>query len=162
MQKKGISGIIVAILMILIVVLGTGMVWVVIQNMLDKGTSEIESGLSSSVILKVQEVSPVYSETNPQDLESIEVIVSRDIGKGDLQKIKFLFYDSSGESLSKEKESVIGELGKETFTFDAISFSINEIEKVAVAPIVLSNNQEKIKDITDTYKLSSAIGLSSP
>ncbi|MEN7982634.1 MAG: archaellin/type IV pilin N-terminal domain-containing protein [Nanoarchaeota archaeon] len=148
MDKKGISTIIATIMMILFVLIAAGVVWVVIQNLLAEQTEEISSGLDRITL------SIVGSSVNITDTE-VSLTINRDIGKGDLVKIKIILYDTEGESYSQNVDAeTLTELGSKKFTINKGDFTT--IKKIAIAPITKSaSGKESLKGIVNTHKISS-------
>ncbi len=148
MTKRGISTIIATIMMILFVLIATGVVWVVIQNILSEETEEISSGLDRITL------SIVGSSVNLSDALNVSFIINRDIGKGDLVKIKIILYDEEGESYAEDVgASTLGELGSKKFSISKGGLTIS---KISIAPITESiSGKETLKGIVNTYKIPS-------
>lgn len=148
-MKRGMSTIIATIMMILFVLIATGIVWVVIKNILSEETEEISSGLDI-ITLSIVGSSVDFSESG-----KVSLIINRNIGKGDLAKIKIILYNEEGDSYVKEvTASDLGELGSKKFTISTGGFT--NIQKISIAPITISaSGKETIKGIVSTSKNSS-------
>lgn len=148
-SKKGMSTIIATIMMILFVLMATGVVWVVIQNILSEETEEISSGLDR-IALAI-----VGSSVDLSESGKVSLIINRDIGKGDLIKIKIILYNEEGESYAEDTNATtLSELGSKKFTIG--DGSLANINKISVAPIVKSGSgKETLKGIVNTYKIPS-------
>ncbi|MFC1666090.1 archaellin/type IV pilin N-terminal domain-containing protein [Nanoarchaeota archaeon] len=143
--NKGISTIITTVLMIVLVLAAVGVVWAVIQNILSEQEKEITSGLSR-VVLSIVEDSLEFSS------EGVSLVIYRDIGQGDLSKIRIILYNEDGESEYKDVDaSGLSELGNGKFV---ISTSFLKIEKISIAPIIKSSGDDNLQRIVDTYVLS--------
>ncbi|MCW8965390.1 MAG: hypothetical protein OQK82_01690 [Candidatus Pacearchaeota archaeon] len=144
MKKQGISTIIATVIMILFVIVGSGIVWVVIQNLLSQESEDISSGLNR-VSLSI-----VDSSVNITDSQ-VAFIINRNIGEGELSEIKILLYDEEGESYSENIDaSTLDELGSKKVTVS--KSNIANISKISIAPVILTESgSESIKGISDTY-----------
>jgi FlaG/FlaF family flagellin (archaellin) len=145
-DNKGISTIIATIFMILFVMIAAGIVWVVIQNILSSQSEEISSGLDRVTL------SIVGSSVNITNSE-VSLTINRDIGQGDLIKIKIILYDSDGESYSQDVDAEsLTELGSKKFTIS--DGDLTDIEKISIAPITKSaSGKESLKGIVYTYNV---------
>jgi flagellin-like protein len=144
--NKGISTIIATIFMILFVIVAAGVVWVVIQNILSQQTEEISSGLDRVTL------SIVGSSVNITNTE-VSMIINRDIGQGNLVKIKIIIYDKDGESYAEDVDAKsLTELTSKKFTIS--KGSLGEITKISIAPITKSESgEENLKGIVNTYTI---------
>ena len=131
--------------MIAFALIAIGIVWVVISNILDKNQEDIEAGLSN-VELDIVDSSVVIAA------EGVSFQLKRDIGKGDLVKVKFVFV-GDGKTEVLERNMTTGELDRKSFSFDVSDFEkIETIEKISVAPIIrLESGRESLRDIADIY-----------
>jgi flagellin-like protein len=145
-NKKGISTIIATIMMILFVLIAAGIVWVVIQNILSSQSEEISSGLDRVTL------SIVGSSINITNSE-VSLTINRDIGQGDLTKIKIILYDSEGESYAEDVDAEsLTEL--ESKKFSVSKGGLTDIEKISIAPITKSaSGKESLKGIVYTYNI---------
>lgn len=144
-NKRGISTIIATIIMITLVLVSMGIVWIIIQNILTEETENIESGLERVTLFIVESSVELTSGKTP-----LELIINRDIGKGDLSKIKIILYDENGESHPTDVDAAtLTELGSQKFT---INTPIITVTKISIAPITTSSSgKETVKGIVDTY-----------
>ena len=144
MNKRGISEIITTVVMVALALVAIGVVWVVISNILEQSKEDISSGLSR-VALDIESVAL------SDDKKSLNVKIERDVGKGDLSKIKFLLSDGE-TTISEEQTTTMQELDKNTFPV-----SLKElvyVKDVSVAPVLKTESgKEKLMDITDKYEV---------
>ncbi len=133
MNKKGVSQIIVTVIMITIVLAAVGVVWVIVQNVLSEGAEDI-SVASQRITLDVEQVKVTDS--------GIDVRVHRDAGEGDLAGIKFIVSDGVGTQVFEE-ETALDELGTKTFSLSYDGF----VKSVEVAPVILSSSGKKATGI---------------
>jgi len=122
------------ILMIVFTLVAVGIVWVVIQNIISESAEDITlEGLSLNV-----EVQSAKVENG-----NMTVNVKRNVGKGNLTGILFVFFDGKN-SESKQIEISLKELEGMTFTFDLDELNVSEIKTVSVAPIFLSGSGKEV------------------
>ena len=142
-NKRGVSGLVTTLIMVLLVLVSIGIIWPVIKNIISGGVEQISLG-QLTIDLKIKEAK--IDESN------LIVRVSRNVGKGDLVGVKFAI---SNESLTKviEKTTNITELEDQTFNLGSV---VSSVKEVSIAPIIQS---EAGKDVTgnvaDTFKFSS-------
>jgi len=107
-KKKGLSAVISTLLLILLALVAVGIIWVVINNIISKGSEEV--GFSQFTLdLKIKQVKV--------EQDGIHITVKRNAGKGDLQGLKFFLSDGQTQK-SFEVESNIKELEEKTFVLD--------------------------------------------
>jgi hypothetical protein len=83
-NRRGLSTIIVTLILILVSIVAVGIIWVVVKNIIQTGTEGV--GLSQfSLNAKIISVSIDNSSNN------ISVTVKRNAGKGELEGISFVF-----------------------------------------------------------------------
>jgi len=124
MNKKGVSTIIVTVIMITIVLAAIGVVWVMIQNILEQGAEDI-SVASARINLDVQNVKVTE--------DGVDVQVRRNKGEGNLVGLKFIVSDGIGTEIFEEP-TTISELGTQKFSLPYTGF----VKSVEVAPILQS------------------------
>lgn len=90
-NKRGLSTIVATLIIILLVLVAVGIIWVVVRNLVQQGTEQID--ISSKCFdteiraVKVTNVSNLYTVT-----------VSRGASNQEIGGIKLIFVDSNGES----------------------------------------------------------------
>jgi len=132
MNKKGVSGVIVSVLLILIVIAAVGILWAVISEFMKSNAERIEMGLNT-VNLEIVENSMVYVPVT----DELSLKVSRDSGDGTVSKLKFVVYDDSGESSSYTIEQSIGKLETKTVSI-FLDEEVDYVSKVEVFPVAIS------------------------
>ncbi len=141
MRKRGISGVVVTIMLVLISILAVVIVWQVIRNTVESGAEQTESGLGSFFInLKIEEVKII-------DDVKAEVKVKRDAGKGDVDNIKISVENDKGESFVYTGKG-LNELDIETYRFD---LNISNPTKIELYP-VQDNKIGKISDSETNFE----------
>lgn len=93
MNRKGISGVVVAILIILIAVIAVSIFWVALRPAIEKTTTQIGKGEECLYLnLKVDSVS--YNDVS----DELTVYVFRDAGEADLKRVRVIYGDKSYDS----------------------------------------------------------------
>ena len=151
-NRRGLSAIVTTLLIILLSIVAIGAVWVVISNVIDEGSEDINlARFTLDIVIK-----SAYVDT--ADSNKIKVSVRRSVGKGDVKGLNFVFSDGS-KSVVVRKDIVLNELDERTFEFtsaelEGIGFGSGDT--VSIAPIFDSSGSEKTGEITDTEKISSS------
>ncbi len=144
MRKKGLSEVVITIILILLMLVAVGVVWIVIRNVISEGGEQVSLGMLT-LNLEIENV-----QVNSG---SIDVRVKRNAGKGDLAGINFIISDGVNTEVIK-KETTMGELETVNFNLD-IMMNANNAESVSIAPIFLSESgKEIIGNEVDTYKFN--------
>ncbi len=112
-NKRGLSNVIVVVLLILLAIAAVSIMWGVLSNVLQRTGAQL-STTTDCLEIKVEIVSASYDTIN---LELIATI-RRDIGRGDLQKIKFLIDNQLLQNVQKINEDAtsLGEQGTKLVT----------------------------------------------
>ena len=141
MHKRGISGVIVALILVLLALVAVGILWFVITNILSEGSEGI-SLRRLFVDLEIKKV--ILAEDN------ITIIIKK-TGKEDIVGIAFIISDGENSETIK-KPTDIQELGERTFILIPEEISIDSIEKISVAPIFkLESGEEELGGIVDIW-----------
>jgi len=143
MKKRGLSGVIATLIMILLVLVSTGIVWVVIKNILNQGEEQISVG---NVFIDM-DVKSVKIKSDG----SLDVRVKRNTGEGDISGIKIIISDGvKTETFDESLNS--GELDVfEERTFNLVYDGL--VKEVSVVPILkLESGKEKTGSVSGTYK----------
>ena len=109
MQKRGLSTIVITLIIILISLVAVGIIWVVVRNVIQSGTEGIALGqftLGADII----NVNVDNSSNN------VSLSVKRSSGEGEITGIKFIFSDEADSEIITEKIA-LGKLEKKRFTF---------------------------------------------
>ena len=146
MDKRGLSAVITTVIIILLVMVSTGIIWVVIKNLVVEGSEEISFG---RFVFDLSIKRAYMSGTD------VWVSVRRSPGGGDdLIGINLIFSNRT-DSIVIEKTIALRELEERTFVFTPAEVpGIGAGDEVSVAPIYLSDSgREKLGDITDTEEI---------
>lgn len=126
-EKKAQTSVIAVILIVLISIVSLLIVWNVVFPLLkekSREAGEIEKVLG--VNLEVKEVILFVTGAS-------RVAVTRKAGKGEIDGMKFIFYDEEGNSHAETKEGVLEELETKTYYFSPVGM---KIKSVSVVPFV--------------------------
>jgi len=94
-NKKGVSTIIVTVIMITIVLAAVGVVWVMIQNILDQSSSDID--LNS----KCLKVNLVATKMVCSDATTCDVTINRKAGGDEIGGVKLIFSNTTSGNVGE-------------------------------------------------------------
>jgi flagellin-like protein len=144
-QKRGLSGVVTTLIIILLVLVALGITWVTIRNILKEGTSD----LSLEQLTLSLDIRDAYV-----DGELVRVNVRRDSGGGDLSGIKFIF-DNGEETFESDISVDMGELEARAFIFTSAEVGgIDIVETVSVAALYMVGNNEEVGNILEVWTRS--------
>lgn len=139
MRKRGISTVVVTVLMILIAIVAVIILWQAIKSLIsqDIGINLVSLKIKSAVA----------------NGKIVDIKIKREIGEGNLVKIKFVFENE--RSYSEIIENNMGELEERDFSFN-LTGKINAT-KVSVAPIVKTEKgNEKLGNLVDSKEIENS------
>ena len=143
-DKRGLSTIVVTLILIVLSLVAVGVIWVVVSNLLNTGTQQATSSFGQIFLnLKVQNV-------NIKSNGDVDVTVQRNSGAGDLKAINFIVSDGTDSKVIKQITS-LQELGTQTFTLPYSTLGSMAIKIISLAPVINSNGQETVGNIIDKY-----------
>jgi hypothetical protein len=144
-NRKGLSTIIVTLILILVSLVAVGVIWVVVRNVIQTGTEGV--GLSQfSLSAKILDVSMDNSSNN------ISLTVKRNAGEGELEGISFVF--SSGENNEVITRNVsLKELEQMNFYFHLINTSVSDLISVSIVPLIKQDEKQITGIALDKYNL---------
>ena len=144
MNKSGLSTIVITLLLIVLAMVAIGIIWVVVQNVLDQGTDDVDLGkLTTS--LSLVKATVINSD-------ALDVVVKRKAGKGSLLGINFIL-DNGENTEIIENLTVLNELDQRTFRLDP-EMNAGDIKSVSIAPIFGTGPEDKsLGDIVDDYEI---------
>ncbi len=153
MKKRGLSTIVVTLLIILLSLVAVGVVWVLVSNVLKSGAQQANFQFGTLFLdLKIGKVT-IDSGTG-----DTSVIVSRGSGQGDLTGVAFILSDGKNTKTIK-KMATINELESQTFIFTSSDLgSVSFIKQVDIAPIVGDQVGSKVDSISSDY-YDSCLGI---
>jgi hypothetical protein len=141
-KKRGLSSIIVTVLLIGLTIVGVGIVWAVVSNIIKTGTKEV--GLNQfSLSAEISDV----SLNNPSN--NVSLALKRNAGKGDLNGVSFVFSNDAGTEIKTENVS-LKELEQMKFNFH-LNTNVSSLIKISVYPLIKQNGKESRGNILYTY-----------
>ena len=148
-NKKALSAVVTTLILILLVIVAIGIVWVVIKNILSESSEEISAGLSRVTLEIIEDSVKINNNDN-----TLSFVVSRDIGKGDLNKIKVILKDTQDNTYSEEVDvSSLTELGTKRITINKGGLTM--IKSISIAPVIKTEKgKEKLFAVADEIKFS--------
>ena len=135
---RGLSNVIVTLIMIVLVLIAVGLIWTAVQGTIESGTEQIEI---SSKCLKVDIKATKLACTTAG---VCNVTITRSVGGDDLEGIKLSLTNAVGET--NYIHDIPGNIVPlETKTELAIDTGITDVSRVEVAPYFLDNaGQEQL------------------
>ena len=142
---KGISEVITTLIIILLSLVAIGIVWVIISNILQSSSEEIEIG-QFTINLDIKSVKIQNSDVN--------VTVKRNKGVGNFTGLNFIFSDGKNSETIRQNET-LKELNTKTFTFTLTELNATRLKAVSIAPIFkLESGKEKQGNIANNFEVS--------
>jgi hypothetical protein len=93
-NKKGLSSIVTAVIMIVLSLIAVGVVWTIINNVVESGSEKVS--LSSSCLdVKIKATKVICSGTNEG---TCDVTLKRESGGKDIEGVKLIFTDEAKEN----------------------------------------------------------------
>ncbi len=149
MNKRGLSEVVTTLIIILLVLVAIGSVWVIVSNVLSKGSDSIELG---KFTIDVNFLKASLNGSNAL------LTVKRTSGAGNLTGLKFIISDGFN-SEDFDEATNLTELQEKTFIVNLSSLNPDNAKTVSVAPIYSSaSGKETIGDVTDTYTFRAGSG----
>jgi|TARA_Y100000310_G_scaffold333256_1_gene410439 flagellin-like protein len=139
MDKRGISGVIVTVLLVALVLVVGGVAWVAFSKVVGDASEEINIGRVSLDL----EIISAFADGN-----NLIVNVQRKKGNGELVGIKFLVDSEDDQEILEESVS-LDQFDSEKFTLSLSSIDPNQIIRVSIAPVLDSGTA----DIKDVYEI---------
>jgi len=142
MQKRGLSTIVITLILILVSLVSVGIVWVVVRNLIQTGTEGVSLG-QFSLSAKIMGVIVDNSSNN------ITLTVKRNVGKGDLSGINFVFSNGTDTEIITRNVS-LKELEQMKFDFH-LNFSVSEVVTVTLIPSIRSGGNQILGNVLGIY-----------
>ncbi|MCK9567994.1 hypothetical protein M0R72_03500 [Candidatus Pacearchaeota archaeon] len=144
-NKFGLSSIVISLILILLSLVAIGVVWAVVNGILEDASNEI--GIEQFTISI--DITKAYEYDG-----NVSVNLKRNVGSGEVVKIMFLLSDGENTE-SYTLESSLGELESKKFNIPVLQLNSSEIEEISVAAIFESSGgEETLGDILDTYTIT--------
>ena len=139
-NKRGLSDVVTTLVIILISLVAIGVVWVVIQNVIQKGSEQVELG-QFTLDLQIKAV-------QVQDENVTIVIVKRNPGEGEFVGMNFIFSDGQNSEIIREN-TTLQELDQRSFTIT--------LSEINTSNLIVKNNNllySKYKCVESAHSLS--------
>jgi len=145
LNKRGVSGVIVSVLMILLVIAAVGILWAVIQSFTEDSLGGV-AGTADCLTLNLDIVSAVNTTVGGK----LDVVVRRVAGDGDLSGVQIFVEDATGTITSGEGSGTIPKVGEsKTLTITHVDIEADQTVKIAG---LIGDNQ---CDVSDTATITS-------
>lgn len=154
--KKGLSDIVTAILIILLVLVAIGIIWAFLRPVISEGAGQVE-GIADvySTILTIESQSAQLDETT----QTVSFVVSRGSGTGSIAGITSIIEDGSGNTKSFRNETVLGSLDSRRIYVHYGSSGLGKPVSVAVVPMFgTSSGQERLGSESNKVSVSTSTG----
>jgi hypothetical protein len=143
MSKRGLSAVVITLIIVLLSLVAVGVVWTVVSRIIKSGSGGIGTGLEK--LTTSLDITNAYEQSG-----NIIVTVKRGTGKENLIKIKFILSDGDSETLTED--TALAELEEHAFSLTPAKLISADIRKVSVVPVFgLADGSESVGDVTDTY-----------
>ncbi|VVB84102.1 Uncharacterised protein [uncultured archaeon] len=145
MEKRGLSTIVVTLILIVLSLIAVGAIWMIVNNIIKSNSNN--TGISGLTInLKI---------TNAYEQDGkIYTSVVRNPGEGELSKIKFIFSDGINSEIISNDTS-LAQLDTNIFAISLSKLTAAEVKTVSIAPVFkLSDGTESTGAIADTYNIA--------
>jgi hypothetical protein len=151
MKKKGLSTVIITLILIVISLVAIGAVWLVVSNLL-KGQSENVGTDKLTFSANIERV------TLQDSVNNASITVERKVGAGDMKGMKFYFYNSTSVEVRTEYVA-INELVSRKFSFN-LNMNISSLEKISIVPIFNSKDgKDNLGNVADTYDVKNSVHI---
>ncbi len=147
--KRGLSAVVTTLVIILLVLVSTGIIWVVVRNVIESGSEQIELG-QFTLDLEIKSVKIEGSDVTT-------VVVRRNPGEGNFIGINFIFSNGTDTEVIRE-DVVLNELNERSFTLTLTEISTANLKDVSVAPIYESaSGKENEGDVADSFEVTESM-----
>ena len=146
--KRGLSTIVVTLIIILVSLVAVGIIWVVVRNVIQRGSEGVSIG---QFTLKA-EIMNVKLDNVSND---VSLTVRRKPGEGQFRTLKFVFSDGKNGEVITEAAS-INELEEKKFNLHLYNLSVSNLTSISIVPVFVQNGKETIGGVLDEYKVSEA------
>jgi len=144
--KKGLSTIVITLIIILISLVAVGIIWVVVRNVIQSGTEGIALGqftLGADII----NVNVDNSSNN------VSLSVKRSSGEGEITGIKFIFSDEADSEIITEKIAM-SKLEEKRFTFHLTKLAVSKLISISIVPVLSSSSgKETLGSVLSKYNV---------
>jgi hypothetical protein len=147
-NRRGLSTVIVTLILILVSLVAVGVIWVVVRNVIQTGTEEV--GLSQfSLNAKIMNVLVDNNSNN------ISLTVKRNAGEGELIGISFVFSNSNADTEVITRNVSLKELEQMKFYFH-LNTSVSDLISVSIVPLIKQDEKQISGIALDKYNFGSS------
>ena len=154
-NKRGLSEIVTAILIVVLVIIAILIIWAILKPMIKSGSEQVHESKVTILLDIIPADSYLDKEANEGKGE-VGIKVKRQAGRGNLAGIKFIFHKGNERVIRERRQDEganLQELEGRLFVF---KLPINDIdkdnlEKVSIAPIIDINGKEVTGTIQETW-----------
>lgn len=144
MKKRGLSDVVTTLIIVLLVLVAIGIIWVVVKNVIQKGSEQIEIG-QFSLDLQIKSVNVQGDDV------TIGVDVKRNPGQGNFVGMNFVFSDGQNSETIRQNIT-LQELEEKSFTFTLTKINVISLKTVSIAPIYkLDSGKESTGNVLDNF-----------
>jgi hypothetical protein len=143
-NKKGMSTIVITLLIVVLSLVAIGGIWAVVQNVLNTNSKQIQTGTITANL----DVINAYEE-----LGTVRVKVTREAGAGEITKIKFILSDGGDQEVITEEVEGFDEYETLDFILTPTKLISGTILTISVVAVVKSGDTEVVSGITDVQTL---------
>jgi hypothetical protein len=149
-NKRGLSTIIVTLILIVVSLVAVAIFWVVVRNLLQTGTEGIGLG-RYTLSANIKNVNLDNSTNN------VSLTVERNPGQGEINGIEFIFSDGTESEVVKETISM-KELESRKFYFHLTKLNVSKLISISIAFLIKQDNTETLGDVVDKYNVGEGGG----
>lgn len=147
LEKKGVSEILITVIMVGLVLVAIGVVWAVISNLVGSQTDEVTINSDCLTI----DLRPTLANCSAG---TCDVLIKRNAGGDDFAGVKLVFYYANGTSIIKESSGNIDPLA--TVKKQVTGVDNNTAERVEVSAYFLNDvGEEQVCSQSSSVTISS-------
>jgi len=143
--KRGLSTIVITLIIILVSLVAIGIIWVVVRNMIQTGSEQISM---SQFNLKAEIMEVKLNNVS----NNINLTVKRNPGEGKFTSLKFIFYDGQDYEVITQTVS-LNELEEKKFNFRLNNLSVSRLVSISMVPVLNQQGKESIGEVLYKYKI---------
>ncbi len=144
-DKKGLSTIVITLIIILISLVAIGIIWLVVRNIIQVGTNQIALG-QFTLDVKIKDFAVDTSSNN------VSLTLKRSSGGGEISGIKFIFSDGKNSETIIE-EVPLAPLEERRFILHLVQLNVSDLVSISIFAIVNQNGEESIGNVLDEYNI---------
>jgi len=142
-KVRGLSTIVVTLIIILVSLVAVGIIWIVVRNVIQRGSEGIQMG-QFTLDAKIKNVNLENISNN------VNLTVKRNPGEGAFTGLKFIFYDGRNSEVITQTVS-LNELEERGFNFHLNILNVSQLVSISIVPILNVNGKETIGNVLDKY-----------